>query len=106
MPKNVIENIDKTQRRYWWDNDNKRGANPIAWNVVCKPKRLGGMGFKNTRKFNEALLAKLAWRMITEHNNLCWRILRAKYFHNKDPLSENITLKELGFGKASTKAYK
>ncbi|XP_026377760.1 uncharacterized protein LOC113272068 [Papaver somniferum] len=91
MSKHVTESLDRIQRRYWWNKDSKKGMNPISWSSVCKPKRLGSMGFKNTIKFNDALLAKLAWKMITDHNSLCVRILKAKYFHNKDPLCDEIS---------------
>ncbi|XP_026384834.1 uncharacterized protein LOC113280427 [Papaver somniferum] len=91
MPKHVTESIDRIQRRYWWRADNKKRMNPISWGSVCKPKRLGGRGFKNTTKFNDAILEKLAWRMITAENSLCARIPKAKYFHNKDPLCDEVT---------------
>ncbi|XP_026410329.1 uncharacterized protein LOC113305522 [Papaver somniferum] len=91
MPKHVIEFIDRIQKRYWWRADNKKGMSPISWDSVCKPKRLGGMGFKNTVKFNDAILAKMDWRMITAENSLCARILKDKYFHNKEPLCDEIT---------------
>jgi ribonuclease HI len=38
------------------------------------------MGFKDLIMFNQALLAKQAWRLITCPNSLCTRVLRAKYY--------------------------
>ena len=47
---------------------------------MCKPKALGGMGFKDLEKFNEAMLAKQLWRLLTDHTSLFYKVFRAKYF--------------------------
>lgn len=51
---------------------------------------MGGLGFKRTKVFNEALLAKLAWRMLHEKEAKWVQLLEAKYFRNLDPLYGNI----------------
>jgi hypothetical protein len=49
---------------------------------MTKPKYFGGMGFRETELFNLALLAKQAWRLLTEPDTLSARILTAVYFPN------------------------
>jgi hypothetical protein len=40
----------------------------------------GGLGFKDLRLFNQALLARQAWCLIKYPESLCARMLKAKYY--------------------------
>ena len=40
----------------------------------------GGMGFKDLKLFNKALLAKQIWKLITQPNLLVSRVLKEKYY--------------------------
>jgi hypothetical protein len=52
----------------------------FAWWKMCVPKNEGGMGFRDLHCFNLALLAKQSWRLISDPDSLCSRILKAKYY--------------------------
>lgn len=43
---------------------------------------MGGIGFKENEKFNDAFLAKQVWRMINNPYSLCFQVFKAKFFPN------------------------
>ena len=49
---------------------------------MCKPKALGGMGFKDLEKLNEAMLAKQVWRLLVDQSSLFYLVFSVKYFPN------------------------
>ncbi|KAM1984996.1 hypothetical protein ACFX16_013203 [Malus domestica] len=53
---------------------------PTGREVLGLPKKDGGLGFRNFRTFNDALLAKQCRRLISEPHSLWASILKAQYF--------------------------
>lgn len=62
IPASVERKIEKCQRDFLWGKwDNKEGMHMVAWEDICKPKRLGGLGQSRIRDINIALLSKWLW---------------------------------------------
>lgn len=51
---------------------------------MARHKSSGGLGFKNFRDFNIAMLGKQAWRFLCNPTSLVTRIYRARYFGDTD----------------------
>ncbi|CAN1189386.1 hypothetical protein LINPERHAP2_LOCUS39867 [Linum perenne] len=42
----------------------------------------GGLGFRDLDCLNQAMLAKTAWRALTNQNALWFKVLKRRYFHH------------------------
>jgi hypothetical protein len=61
MPINIWKQIVKLQRQFLWGGTNRQRKIPwVSWANVCKSKADGGLGIKDLRAVNLALLGK--WR--------------------------------------------
>ncbi|XP_074271423.1 uncharacterized protein LOC141595357 [Silene latifolia] len=85
IPANFCEELRSIVSRFWWGHDeNKKMIFWVAWNKLVKPKADGGIGFRDFRLFNLALLGKQAWRLITNSGSLWSRLIKARYYPEDD----------------------
>jgi hypothetical protein len=65
LPKWLIKKIDKFRRKLFWKGEdsegNKGGACLVKWDIACRPKDLGGLGFHNLKCFGRALHQRWFW---------------------------------------------
>lgn len=87
LPQGITQNLTSAVSRYWWcTKHNNRGLHWIAWDKICIPLECGGLGFRNFRDFNLALLAKQMWRLLKFPHSLLARVLKGRYYRNSNPL--------------------
>ncbi|PNX71389.1 ribonuclease H, partial [Trifolium pratense] len=81
LPKGLCNHMESMICRFWWgSNVDQRKIHWVNWKKTCKQKKQGGMGFRDLTTFNEALLSKQGWRILTEPNSLVATVMKAKYF--------------------------
>ncbi|XP_020981404.1 uncharacterized mitochondrial protein AtMg00310-like [Arachis duranensis] len=57
---------------------------------MTKPKKEGGLGIKDLRAQNIALLGKQFWRITTQPNSLLSRVLKEKYYRYYNALKAKV----------------
>jgi len=106
IPVGICDKMRSIISNYWWgiENGNKK-LHWHSWEWLTAPKALGGMGFRDMELFNQALLAKQCWRLLTVPDSLCARVLKNRYFPNSSfweascTRNASYTWRSLNFGK-------
>ncbi|XP_021761435.1 uncharacterized protein LOC110726292 [Chenopodium quinoa] len=84
LPNDVAKELDSLHRKFFWRQEKDKNCIPlIAWDKICRPKNAGGLGLRRTMPLNNAFIAKLGWKIISEPNSLLVKIIRDKYLCNK-----------------------
>ncbi|KAK3218418.1 hypothetical protein Dsin_012388 [Dipteronia sinensis] len=85
IPLGLCKELGALCSGFWWGTKRgKRKISWVSWEKACIPKINGGLGFKDLAVFNQALLAKQAWRLAVGSESLAFRLLKAKYFRKDD----------------------
>ena len=81
LPVTLCNDIEQLIRKFWWGHrGNQRNIHWSKWSMLCLPKALGGMGFKELQKFNDAMLAKQVWRLLENKNSMFHRFFKEIFF--------------------------
>ena len=91
LPRGIFDHIKSIIRKFWWGcKQGQRKPAWVSWDVMTRPKHLGGLGFRDLEIFNLALLARQAWRLLQEPMSLSARILTAAYYPNYSVLDAEL----------------
>lgn len=84
IPKNIMYNIRRVIVNFIWNGREDRGRYHLArWDLIMRPKLLGGWGLKEFGNFRRALLIKYLWRGL-KSNGIWSEIIRFKYPESSD----------------------
>jgi hypothetical protein len=65
LPSMLCEELTQMIRYFWWGEEGgQRKVHWMAWERLVMPKCYGGIGFRDLKLFNQALLARQAWCLI------------------------------------------
>lgn len=76
----MIDKITRLCSNFLWASSKPK----VAWVDICTPKEEGGLGLRECRTWNKALLLKTLWEIHTNKNNLWIRWMHAFYLRGKD----------------------
>ncbi|GJR59307.1 putative RNA-directed DNA polymerase [Tanacetum coccineum] len=71
IPISIIQDIEQLMRGFIWCNGElKRGKAKVAWDIICLPKREGGLGIRSLKTYNIALMTTHIWNIVTNRESL------------------------------------
>ena len=81
IPDSLCTDLNSMISKFWWgQKDREKKLAWVSWEKLCTPKSEGGMGFRDLKAFNLALLAKQGWRIKRNPHSLVHKVFKAKYF--------------------------
>ncbi|XP_074377351.1 uncharacterized protein LOC141718876 [Apium graveolens] len=92
LPAEIHRDIEKMISKFWWNSKigDKRGIHWMSWSRLSRHKSAGGMGFRDFKDFNLALLGKQGWRFLSKSSSLVSRVYKDRYFPNTNFLEAKI----------------
>lgn len=82
LSKTTCKKITSSVAQYWWGDGDTSKLHWKKWSDRAHMKTRGGMGSRNLHLFNNAMLGKQGWRLMTKPDSLRARTLRGKYCHD------------------------
>ncbi|RVX16773.1 LINE-1 retrotransposable element ORF2 protein [Vitis vinifera] len=94
IPVSIASKIEKMQRDFLWSGAGEgKKDHLIRWEVVSRPKEMGGLGFGKTSMRNIALLGKWLWRFPRERSGLWHKVIASIYGTHPNGWDANMTVR-------------
>ena len=62
----LLSRMERCMRNFLWTGSiNDKKLVTIPWTQTCLPLKAGGIGIKQLKSLNEAMLSKLAWKIFS-----------------------------------------
>ena len=83
IPKGVRKRLDFYRSRFFWQSDEHiKKYRLTKWNIICRPRDQGGLGFEVLDIKNKCLLSKWLFKLMNEQG--VWQeLLRNKFLYSK-----------------------
>lgn len=81
LPHSKVQKLNKMMKKFWWGyNEDHSKIQWVSWDYMGLSKEFGGLGFRDFKSFNLAMLSKQCWRILNHQDSLSTRIFKEKYF--------------------------
>nr|GEW72937.1 putative reverse transcriptase domain, reverse transcriptase zinc-binding domain protein [Tanacetum cinerariifolium] len=71
LPSRILLEIEQLMRGFLWCQGHMRkGKAKVAWDVMCVPKKEGGLGIRKLDVFNKALMISHIWNLLSLKESL------------------------------------
>lgn len=92
LPLEITKDLERSISRFWWNTKkvDSRSIHWMSWEGLSRHKSSGGMGFRDFRDFNLAMLGKQGWRFVINPSSLLSRVFKAKYFPDSNFMEAKI----------------
>lgn len=79
-PSSLLKKLDRWIRNFIWSCDiHYRRIVTVAWEKVCSPLEVGGLGLRSLKSMNSGALLKLTWEVMSSDQD--WAVLlRSRFF--------------------------
>jgi hypothetical protein len=80
IPSSILKEAQRLQRSFiWGDSATSRRYHAVSWDMVTRPKRLGGLGLRKMETMNRACIMKMGWELQHGKNELWSQVMKGKY---------------------------
>ncbi|XP_071739002.1 uncharacterized protein [Rutidosis leptorrhynchoides] len=74
--------VDKVREKT--KGQNCKGSAKVAWKLICRPKKQGGLGLRPLNEWNDVLLMKQVWKILSKKESIWWQWINRVKLKGKD----------------------
>ena len=87
VPQEMCDDMDRIVRNFVWKGGCDKGLHLVNWEKVTCPKCDGGLGLRQARNINIAMLGKLIAKLHSHSSKLWVRVMLDKYGYGRSSFS-------------------